>query len=293
MKKHILIITLFISVFNLNGQTNVYHPFPYSNAQWRVNGSYWDCNPLCDLYQYTTGADTLISNHMYTQIIQSGKYQLTYWDSIYRGALRNDTLNKKVYFVDRDSTNEWLLYDFSLNIGDTVFGAMPGLSPGYVVINGMDSVLVGGNYHKEFLLGGESIIEGVGSTEGLLELYTNQFESGYQLVCFSNNFDNFPSSSTSCPLILQTGINVSNPTNQQLQINIFPNPFKNFTNIIFSEEQRSASIKITNIMGQEIKTMNSTGKQCVIEKGEMSNGVYFVQIIDSDKNVTNKKITIQ
>jgi hypothetical protein len=46
-------------------------------------------------------------------------------------------------------------------------------------------------------------------------------------------------------------------------------------------------------MGREIKSINFTGKQCVIEKGEMNAGIYFVQITDENKNVVNRKIIIQ
>jgi len=295
MKKLILIFALFICELNVNAQTNVYHPFPYSNAQWRVNGSYWNCYPTCDIYQYTTGTDTSISTHTYTKIYQSGIYQLSFWDSVYRGALRNDTLNKRVYFVDKDSTNERLLYDFSLSVGDTVFDFMPGYAVGnYGVISSIDSVLVGTNYHKEFILGGwRSFIEGVGSDLGLLESHYYTAESVYQLICFSNNSDVYPNTSASCPLITQLELNVPTLTNDQLLIDIYPNPFNSFTTITFSEEQRNTSIKITDILGQEISTMNFTGKQLLMDKGIIKEGIYFVQTTDEQKRTCNRKIIIQ
>ncbi|MES2138535.1 MAG: T9SS type A sorting domain-containing protein [Bacteroidota bacterium] len=292
MRKILLIILFFICEFNSNAQTNVYHPFPYSNAIWRVNGSYWDCNPLCDFYQYTTGTDTLISTHTYSKIYQSGIYNFSSWDSLYRGCLRNDTLNKKVYFVDVDSINERLLYDFSLTTGDTIFGIMPGLSAGYGVISSVDSILVGSNYHKIFIVGGLSIIEGVGSSEGLLELFFYQFESAYQLICFSNNSDVYPNSNTSCPLIRKLELNIPRFTNQQLSIDIYPNPFNSSTTIDFSDEQRNTSIKITDILGQEIKTINLTGRQLILEKEEMKEGIYFIKI-NGGTEIKNKKIIVQ
>jgi hypothetical protein len=41
------------------------------------------------------------------------------------------------------------------------------------------------------------------------------------------------------------------------------------------------------------KTINFTGKQFVLEKGEMKEGVYFVRVMDANKNVINKKIVMQ
>ncbi len=77
------------------------------------------------------------------------------------------------------------------------------------------------------------------------------------------------------------------------EISISPNPFSFQTTISFTEPHKNNIIKITDILGKEIKTINFTGKQCVIERGEMNAGVYFVQIIDENKNVVNRKIVLQ
>ena len=42
-----------------------------------------------------------------------------------------------------------------------------------------------------------------------------------------------------------------------------------------------------------MKEINFSGRQLTLDKGEMRNGIYFVQIIDEKKNVVNKKIVIQ
>ncbi len=76
-------------------------------------------------------------------------------------------------------------------------------------------------------------------------------------------------------------------------ISIYPNPFSLQTTISFAEEQKNTTIKITNLLGQEIKIINFTGRQLVIDKGEMEAGIYFVRTTDEKKTVTNKKIIIQ
>lgn len=88
-------------------------------------------------------------------------------------------------------------------------------------------------------------------------------------------------------------LSVNELINRRTIIEIFPNPFTFQTNITFSEEQKNTTIKITDILGQEIKTINFTGRQLVIDKGEMKAGIYFVQTIDEKKNDTNKKIIVQ
>ena len=88
----------------------------------------------------------------------------------------------------------------------------------------------------------------------------------------------------------QTGIR---DTQEASSINIFPNPFSNLTTISFSEEQKNTSIRIMDVLGQEIRSSKFTGKQFVIDKGEMKAGIYFVQTMDEKNKVTNNKIIIQ
>ncbi len=90
--------------------------------------------------------------------------------------------------------------------------------------------------------------------------------------------------------LLTTGIPLLNTSTN---INIYPNPFTNSTTVSFSNEQKNTTIKITEILGKEVKSQNFSGKQLVIEKGEMPTGVYFLEIIDDKKNILNKKIIIQ
>ena len=87
-----------------------------------------------------------------------------------------------------------------------------------------------------------------------------------------------------------TGIN-SNTTNNN--ISIYPNPFTSESTISFSSEQKHITIKIVDVVGKEIKTINFNGKQCVIEKGTMQSGIYFVQISDENKNIVNRKIVVE
>jgi hypothetical protein len=76
-------------------------------------------------------------------------------------------------------------------------------------------------------------------------------------------------------------------------ISISPNPFNSQTIISFSEIKSNVSIKISDMLGKEIKNINFSGKEISIEKGEMKEGIYFINITDENKNVFNKKIVIQ
>ena len=76
-------------------------------------------------------------------------------------------------------------------------------------------------------------------------------------------------------------------------ISIAPNPFNSETTITFSDEQRNTTIKIIDVIGKEIKNISFSGKQLVIDKGEMKPGIYLVQTIDENQNALTKKIVIQ
>ncbi len=80
---------------------------------------------------------------------------------------------------------------------------------------------------------------------------------------------------------------------KETTMTIAPNPFTSQTTITFSELQKKTTIRITDLLGQEIKIINFTGKQLVIDKAEMKAGIYFVQTTDEQKNICNKKIIIQ
>ena len=115
----------------------------------------------------------------------------------------------------------------------------------------------------------------------------------YYLRVYDFNAGYPPTSSFSICVSVCSGVGVTAMNNEESGIIIYPNPFTSQTTISFSEEQKHTTIIITDVLGKEIKTINFSGKQCIIEKGEMSNGIYFVRIEDEKKNVINRKIIIQ
>lgn len=228
----ILVVIYFLFNANIKAQTNVYHPFPDSNAVWRERSSVTisyggggggGC-PSSNVmyyggsYQYTIGGDTVINPYTYKKIYASGFCWVCNdpagWFYNYVGGLRQDSTNKKVYFKYTGYPDK-LIYDFSKQVGDTLnltaFYVVCGNSPfgnptiaGYTAtITSIDTVLVGSNYHKQFQLNNASccnnnnnaIIEGVGSRAGLLEGAYYPLPSGYQgckLVCFKHNAAIYP-----------------------------------------------------------------------------------------------------
>lgn len=74
---------------------------------------------------------------------------------------------------------------------------------------------------------------------------------------------------------------------------IYPNPFSTQTTLSIPKEVRNASIIIVDLLGTTIKTIHFSGTQIILEKGELSSGVYFVQVLTNDVVLTTKKVVIQ
>ena len=77
------------------------------------------------------------------------------------------------------------------------------------------------------------------------------------------------------------------------EISVSPNPFASQTTITFNEEQKNTTLYIRDALGKIIRKETFSGKQFVIEKGNITAGIYFVETTDEKKNVTNTKIIIQ
>ncbi len=89
---------------------------------------------------------------------------------------------------------------------------------------------------------------------------------------------------------LTTGITENN---QETNFIISPNPFSSQTTITFNEEQKNISIKIMDVLGRQIKSIDFKGRTLILEKGEMKPGIYFLQISDEIKHVVNRKIVVE
>lgn len=74
---------------------------------------------------------------------------------------------------------------------------------------------------------------------------------------------------------------------------IAPNPFSSQTTISFKEEQVNTTIKIIDILGKEIQSIQFNGMQFILEKGKMQPGIYVVQVLDANNTLSTRKIAIQ
>lgn len=178
MKKHLGLglasLLIFLSVMSYVVQGQSYTPFDFSNGQWvcgydtkgGVFGSYGSYYIKEDVKFYCKG-DTVINDTLFSKLYYTGVTRYPEWAkrelSGYYGPIRNDTLNRKVWF------GSYLLYDFNIQVGDTVVFACGSVVP----VISIDSVLYCDKYHRRYNarnIYGDTLylIEGIGSIFGLI-----------------------------------------------------------------------------------------------------------------------------
>lgn len=188
--RSLTILFVFISFQTSLAQN--YIPFPDSNAVWTdylVNVTCPQPTHICHVNLFYLNGDTVIGSYSYNKMyIQSFGHG-------YHGAIRNDVAARKVYFVDHHTTVDTLLYDFDLEIGDTLTSTYlynADNFPEGSMISDIDSIYSGGIYRKQYHVYNSfwgnlpSLIEGIGHTGGLFEGFLYP-EGMSQLMCFRYN----------------------------------------------------------------------------------------------------------
>jgi hypothetical protein len=310
MKKFLLFLLLLLSFYS-KGQTNVYHPFPDSNAVWNVVIRESCINPsdYCEqLYSYIITGDTIIGSNNYHKlsvpIVERVATGLTclnctgFWPGGGAGFIRQDIPAKKVYFIESGNSVEQLLYDFNMQVGDTVGGY---IEPSACISNpsvvaSIDSILIGSSYRKRWdLTGGhyEYLIEGMGLTFGIGTIvnFLGKSDCGFidasgpSLICFTQNdtIQYHPLSSYACEVITGT----KNISEDNISLIISPNPAHNKLNI--ECKLQNAELKIYDIMGREVLEEKIHSSLSTFNF-QLLEGVYFVRVSDGSKTAVQKLV---
>jgi arylsulfatase A-like enzyme len=90
-----------------------------------------------------------------------------------------------------------------------------------------------------------------------------------------------------------TTIEVSDFETIKESINVYPNPFSFQTTITFNKEQINTTVKIFDLYGKELRSICFSGKHLMIDKGNLVNGIYFVEMVDLDGNVVFRNFIVQ
>ncbi len=283
-------------------QAQQYTPFPKSGGAWLQHYFNHTTQPISGYaYLIEQEKDTVINNLTYSLLYKTSQsayntpkgWVISHYRSEY-GALREDSF-KHIYFFDLHDKKEYLIYDFNLQVGDTIPLGYNHKNENYpIVISNIDSILIDTVYRKRFGLSDMSsnytepyayIIEGIGSKYGLLSDLKWPFEIGNHLDCFGIDGKSlFPYPNGKCALSKPTSV----PENPLTFFNLFPNPttgrFTIQTQSIFS----NGYICVRDVTGRIMHQENLQFPSQQIDISKNPKGLYFVEISNGNNKTVQK-----
>ena len=295
-----IISIAFILVISLQvfAQEYQYVPFPDSGAVW--NEIFYNYNE--DAEDKTrrenfavNGEDTIINNIVYSKLYM-------FLDTIFNkntatciGGIREDSLRRIYYNGEQihflkpniecaDENNEIKLFDFGLQVGDTIWSLNSYHPTNGLIVSSVDTLLLGNSLRRKinFLQFSNnnpvwdfSWIEGIGSTRGLLYISdTTPYNRLNHLICFKQN-ENL--------LFLSPVYNECFPTSNGLTKQTLENKVKIYPNPVIDNEVRISfnglnieTISIYNEYGCFIAAFDVESlDNAIIPLPDTTPGVYF------------------
>lgn len=295
MERIIFTIAILLA-FSTGLKSQDYIPFPNENVNWNVyyKGTCQDGPPDTILLRYVIHGDTTINEITYKKLcLESGDTINPIIKSL--GGIREES--KKIFYQGRtilfDTNNkEYLLYDFTKQIGDTIKHNPQGWFQSVVL--DIDSILIDGTYRKRYKVDNgyfyqnpDYIIEGIGSVNnGLLGHISDIPTCGthyWEHICFKENgvVKYLNSDFDDCyPARLLMGTDFKKT---DARIKIYPNPAgRNLQIENYSGE--NFSVKVIDINGRTMIERQFNEKRMNM-KLDFAPGIYNALIINKNEQV--------
>ncbi len=272
--------TLLLVVASATLGMSQYHPLINEANAWSgiVYGMYYE-----GFYEFMQG-DVVIGTTTYKQVWESQEIDGV---PMLIGLIREDEVEQKVYqWVDG---TEYLLYDFSAEVGDVVT-----LQYNEITITAVETILVNGTERKKLIYDDgwypTYSIEGIGSAHRLMEILIGKvFDYGPTLACFKESgvevWSN-PEVFEGCDFII--GIDQRAAANCK----IWPNPASDVLNISTDKQALGVcQLNLSSAFGQIVHTEQVflTGSD-QIELPELCSGVYFLSLISNQHVIATARV---
>jgi hypothetical protein len=292
-----LIISL-ICIFPTTGHTQ--SNYLANQPLWTVSSSCAAPFPCVEnkFYNYYLNGDSIVGSFTYKKLFIRGIGGFQWFDNppippnCIGSYSFNDTTtaialireDAKKMFINVGGVDT-LLYDFDLNVGDTLPITYNNFASDIYVF-AIDSFLVDTNYRKRFtLLGNTSsyfLLEGIGHDKGLLETLSLAFDCGYNLQCFGlGDTSYYPSLSTTCDIFVglqEVGKDKHLPSS-------YPNPCINLSRVqLYDLPSSPCTIRVVNSLGQQIELLKNIQDQHSLDVTTYLSGTYFIEI-QSEKGI--------
>lgn len=262
---------------------------------WLYNYSNKDLDIVrynCYYLDTTITVDTLEYRYFTTKVI----YTNSGGTSTQNMLVREDSTGKIfIRSLSGSDTSEKILFDYSLNVGDTVT-VVEDFDTFRNFLSSIDSVLIGNVSHRIFNMHRTSnshsndytFIEGIGcTTSPLFPLSPSQPESSTNLFCFTSNGIN-PTFSKQIDKLNNTTschVGISNQHYIKSQIDIYPQPASSVVNIQLPIKIQSGSLAVFNQLGQVVTTTTIVNSELleIYNPGNL-HGLYYYRITDNSEN---------
>ena len=283
--KTALFSTLF-SIIAISAFGQDYYPLIQENNTWNVlsvAGFIFDTTYSTITYKLT--GDTIINAKTYKKLYASEEEQAVNW-SLW-GFMREDT-DKKVWIRWHLDDVEFLAYDFSIDVGDSVLVGID--NPEYLRVDSITEVVINQSQRKKFWLSAINLptfyneiwIEGIGSSKGICWSGSVLVVGGwYRLLCMHENETLIYSNPNyeSCYLI--TEINeIENPS-----MKIFPNPATTQTSLQLPENTALSQIQLAlyNSSGRLLYKTKPISHFHKIDVAHLPKGLHLVRVWNGEK----------
>lgn len=235
---------------------------------------------------YRVDGDTFFNNENYQKIVPGyPNYEVPHaW-------IRKDSLSR-VFLYDTSISSDRMLYDFSLNQGDTLRLYKPASwfeeeDTIKFVVDSTDSVTYGVTRKRMFVrcvtatycswFTGDVVIEGIGSLNShFLSPYIYEFlvipGDAFNLLYFEENGSTYNFSS---------GCTVGVSELSYENIKIYPNPANGYLNV--TGLTRQTTIQLYDLFGREVLTAQLTTGTNRIGTKYLTNGIYIYKVIGESK----------
>ena len=270
--------------------------FPTADMGY-ICGGFGETGP----YRYCILGDTLIQNTTYSKIYYSSFINLNpppspncppfSVDTVFSlypwYFLREDTIAKKVWRYSTFADEDELLYDSTLQQGDSIENIQTGtfhtIDTIYYITTNDGISRKKYEYGEGGFFPGGFYIEGIGGVAGLFELPFYFFEEGTWLMCVKDINNNNIYGNNNCYDFITNVPSVE----KKYSIMIFPNPFTKYLNIETSSG--SLNVKIYNLLGKELLN-EKVAETKTIDMSSLNQGIYILKITQDKNELITKKI---
>jgi hypothetical protein len=329
MKQKFYLFFFILGLLSIESNAQLTADFPDSNYSWNESSYTKNCDLDCPFY-YVEGTMFDSTTHFLSNLIYRSIYfKGTSFKQIINvvppvnvdirnytilvGYIRNDKLNKKVYFRNNlsDTTRDILLYNFGLKLNEPypVTLQHPQSSANFNVYR-IDTIIdvdgisreikyIGDSSETNYNLGG-ILIEGIGNLKTLFsdQVYLMHNWSSYnQVNCFRNNNEEYTFYMGSVSILLDSADNcnrhsyyITSVQSEKIKnLYIFPNPSnKNISIEIFDP---NLTFTIKNVIGQtQTIICNYIDGKWHFDISNLTEGMYFLKAVSNNITYTGKFI---